>query len=284
MTATPRTAVVTVTAGREVHLRRQRDALSREEVDLHVVVGMAGLPELHDAPHAPPVVSTLVAAGERGLPLAAARNAGARVALDHDADLLVFLDVDCVPGPGSLTHYKAASLRVPPETLLCGPVVYLPPPPARGYPEAGELARLADPHPGRPVPLPGEITMDDSRFELFWSLSFATSREDWRRFGGFCEEFAGYGAEDTDFALRVASRGAHLAWVGGATVFHQYHPPSRHEARHVRELVANARLFHRRHGFWPMADWLMELDDAGVVHFDPGRGTLRSLPDPTTTA
>ncbi len=278
MTALPRTAVVTIAAGRDAHLRRQREALAGEEVDLHVVVGMAGAPDLRDTPGSPRTVPVLVKAGKRGLPLSEARNTGARVALDHDIDLVVFLDVDCVPGPGSLARYRAAAGRVPPATLLCGPVAYLPPPPARGYPAAGELARLAEPHPGRPVPSPGEITLEKGRFELFWSLSFATSREDWRHFGGFCEEFAGYGAEDTDFALRAAARGARLAWVGGAVAYHQYHPPSRHEARHVRELVANARLFHRRHGFWPMADWLTELDGAGIIRFDPEHDCLRLLP------
>ncbi|WP_414938203.1 glycosyltransferase family 2 protein [Amycolatopsis sp. cmx-11-51] len=278
MTARPRTAVVTITAGRDAHLRRQREALAEEEADLHVVVGMAGPPDLRGAPGSSPVVSAHVVAGDRGLPLAAARNAGARVALEHDIELLVFLDVDCILGPGSLARYQAAARRVPPHTVLCGPVAYLPPPPPRGYPAAGELARLAEPHPGRPAPPPGEITLEDDRFELFWSLSFATSREDWRRFGGFCEEFAGYGAEDTDFALRAAGRGARLAWVGGATAFHQYHPPSRHEPRHVRELVTNAHLFHRRHGCWPMTGWLIELDRAGVVRFDPGQDVLRLLP------
>ncbi|WP_410599751.1 glycosyltransferase family 2 protein [Amycolatopsis sp. lyj-90] len=278
MTARPSTAVVTIAAGREAHLSRQREALAGEAADLQVVVGMAGPPDLGDVPGSPPVVSTLVTAGDAGLPLAAARNAGARVALEHDIELLVFLDVDCIPGPGALARYQAAARRVPPATVLCGPVAYLPPPPPRGYPAAGELARLAEPHPGRPAPRPGEIMLERERFELFWSLSFATSREDWLRFGGFCEEFAGYGAEDTDFALRAADRGALLAWVGGATAFHQYHPPSRHEPRHIRELVANALLFHRRHGFWPMTDWLTDLDLAGAVRFDPESGTLRLLP------
>ncbi|OXM57576.1 sugar transferase [Amycolatopsis thailandensis] len=277
MSARPSTAVVTITAGRDGHLLRQRQALSAEEVDLHVVVGMTGAPALRDIPKSPPVTPVLVTADDRGLPLAAARNAGARVALEHGVELLVFLDVDCVPGPGSLARYRAAARRVPPATLLCGPVAYLPPPPPGGYPAASELARLAEPHPGRPAPPPGEITLEDNRFELFWSLSFATTRDDWHRFGGFCEEFAGYGAEDTDFALRAAARGARLAWIGGAIAYHQYHPPSRHESRHIRELVANARLFHRHHGFWPMSDWLTELDEAGAVRFDPTTDTLHLL-------
>ncbi|MDT8913012.1 galactosyltransferase-related protein [Amycolatopsis sp. PS_44_ISF1] len=274
----PRTAVVTIAAGRDSHLRRQRAALDGADAPVHVVVGMGAPPRLPPRPPAPPVTPVAVPLGHGGLPLAAARNAGARAAIDQGAELLVFLDVDCIPGPGCLARYVAAAGRVPPATLLCGPVAYLPPPPSGGYPEPGGLARLARPHEGRPAPEPGEITLEEQRFELFWSLSFALTREDWARFGGFCEEFVGYGAEDTDFALRAAERGARLAWVGGATAYHQHHPPSRHEPRHVRELVANAHRFRRRHGFWPMADWLAELDRAGAVRFDRARDTLRLLP------
>ncbi|UOZ04903.1 glycosyltransferase family 2 protein [Amycolatopsis sp. WQ 127309] len=277
-TRRPRTAVVTITAGRDGHLRRQREALDPGDVDVHVVVDMTGSLRLPFALEAPPVVLLSLAARERGLPLAAARNAGARAALDHGAELLVFLDVDCIPGPGSLARYTDAARRVPPATLMCGPVAYLPPPPPEGYPAPRELAPLAEPHPGRPAPPPGRITLDDEHFELFWSLSFATTRDDWHRFGGFCEQFTGYGAEDTDFALRAAKSGARLAWIGGAIAHHQYHPPSRHEPGHVRELVANAHVFHRRHGFWPMDGWLSELDRAGVVRFDRVHDTLRLLP------
>ncbi|MCS7477652.1 galactosyltransferase-related protein [Umezawaea endophytica] len=275
----PRTAVITIAAGREAHLQRQREALDADEVDLHVVVGMTGSPRLGPVDSAPEVTPISVPSGHRGLPLAAARNAGARAAIEHGAELLVFLDVDCIPGPRSLSRYTAAALEVPRATLLCGPVAYLPPPPRQGYPPPAELACLAEPHPGRPAPEAGRILLDDKRFDLFWSLSFATSSDDWDRFGGFCEQFAGYGAEDTDFALRAAERGARLAWIGGAVAYHQHHPPSRHEERHVRELVVNARLFHRRHGFWPMEDWLTDLDQAEVVRFDRARDVLRLLPN-----
>jgi hypothetical protein len=277
-TRRPRTAVITIAAGREAHLQRQREALSADEVDLHVVVGMTGFPRLRPVPSAPEVTPISVTTGRRGLPLAAARNAGARVAIQRGAELLVFLDVDCIPGPRSLSRYTTAALEVPPATLLCGPVAYLPPPTHQGYPPPGDLARLAQPHPGRPAPETGRILLDDKRFDLFWSLSFATSRDDWDLFGGFCEQFAGYGAEDTDFALCAAAHGARLAWVGGAIAYHQHHPPSRHEERHVRELVTNARLFHRRHGFWPMEDWLTDLDRAEVVRFDRTHDVLRLLP------
>ncbi|MFC9343661.1 glycosyltransferase family 2 protein [Streptomyces sp. NPDC057020] len=51
------------------------------------------------------------------LPPAAARNAGGRRALDAVADLLVFLDVDCVPGPTLLPRYAETARD---GALLCG--------------------------------------------------------------------------------------------------------------------------------------------------------------------
>ena len=44
-----------------------------------------------------------------GLPLARARNAGAQRALDTGAELLVFLDVDCIPGASLVNRNEAAA-------------------------------------------------------------------------------------------------------------------------------------------------------------------------------
>ena len=60
-----------------------------------------------------------------GLPLARARNAGVAAALSAGAELVVLLDVDCVPAPGLLSAYEHAATRAP-EALLAGPVTYLP--------------------------------------------------------------------------------------------------------------------------------------------------------------
>ncbi|GAA1881929.1 glycosyltransferase [Pseudonocardia ailaonensis] len=237
-----RTAVVTIVAGREEHLRRQQEALARGPAVIHVVVGMA-------------------AAGP--LPLAEARNTGAAIALADGAELLVFLDVDCIPGPALLDRYADAARRTGP-TLLCGPVTYLPP---------GGFDLEPDPHPARPDPPDGTI-LPETRRELFWSLSFALTAHAWRRAGGFCEEYRGYGGEDTDFALTARDRGLDMAWVGGAHAFHQHHRPTRHDPARVGEIVANARLFRHRWGRWPMADWLADLAAAGAVEFDPARNHL----------
>ncbi|MBW0118388.1 glycosyltransferase, partial [Pseudonocardia abyssalis] len=114
----PTVAVVTITRDRDAHLHRQRVGLAADPPDRHVVVGMGVRPALADVPGAPPVTVVEVPVPDSGLPLAAARNAGAAAA---DADLLVFLDVDCIPAPAMLRRYADAVRRVDGPALLCGP-------------------------------------------------------------------------------------------------------------------------------------------------------------------
>ena len=260
-----RTAVVTITSNRDAHLGRQLIGLAADPPDLHVVVGMGERPDV-------PGLVVQVPVPDTGLPLAAARNAGAAAAIAAGAHVLVFLDVDCIPGPAMVSRYREAAGPLPGPAVLCGPVTYLPPAPPGGYPATG-LADLASPHPARPAPPAGQVR-PEPRWELFWSLSFALTAADWIRLGGFCEQYTGYGGEDTDFAVTASAAGATLYWVGGATAFHQHHPPSRTTPARVAEIVRNATLFRRRHGWWPMSGWLSELAHAGLVTFDPGSDRL----------
>jgi GT2 family glycosyltransferase len=262
-------AVITITHRRDEHLHRQRLALAGDPPDLHVVVGMDDHPYLPAIPGVPQPAVEWLPAGEHGLPLAQARNAGARAAIDGGATTLVFLDVDCIPGPGLLRSYAIAADRSGPLALLSGPVAYLPPPDGNGYP-AGGLDALAPFHPARPVPAAGEVVAE-SRFELFWSLSFCVTSATWDRLGGFHEGYAGYGAEDTDFAMTARQAGAGLFWVGGAETFHQHHEPSRDDPTRRVEMMRNAQLFHQRHGWWPMPDWLDQLPPEADVTSGTGK-------------
>ncbi len=260
--------MVTIAAGRARHLALQRAGLAAGTArpDLHAVALMdpeqqvSGVDGLTTATTTVPVPPT-------GLPLAAARNAGAALALDAGAELLVFLDVDCVPATALLQRYAAAAATHP-GALLAGPVAYLDPPPPGGY----RLDSLAGtPHPARPVPPDGEVVAEE-RTELFWSLSFAVTADAWRRTGGFHPGYSGYGAEDTDFALVARAAGVGLHWVGGALAHHQHHGPSGATTAHAADIVRNAHVFHDRHGWWPMSGWLAELAATGVVTFDPAAG------------
>jgi len=259
--------VITVVAGRHAHLTRQRAAL--DDTTHHVVVAM-GEGEgrrcrAHGGAGADIVELPVEAAG---LPLAGARNAGARRALETGADLLVFLDVDCIPGPSLLDRYTVAATS--PEghgALLCGPVGYLPPAPAGGYPATG-LHSLAEPHRARPVPRDDELRPGGDH-TLFWTLSFAVTRPTWERVGGFCEQYVGYGGEDTDYGQIARQAGVGLCWVGGAWAYHQHHAGESPPVHHLNDILRNAACFHRRWGWWPMSGWLETFAQRGLARYEP---------------
>jgi GT2 family glycosyltransferase len=262
--ATGTVAVVTIVHGRHDHLLRQHRALASGErvPDLWVVVAMDD-PSLADWPEAEGLAPRVVAVDRtsRGLPLAVARNRGAQEALDLGGDVLVFLDVDCLPAPALVAGYTRV-VCAHPQTVWSGPVTYLGP----GLTE-DELRRpwaFDDPHHARPAPAPGELIRNaDPR--LFWSLSFALSAQTWQAVGGFHEGYEGYGGEDTDFGLAAAKSGVELGWVGDARAYHQHHPVSSPPVEHVEDIVRNAALFHDRWGVFPMEGWLEEFEALGLV-------------------
>lgn len=265
-------AVITVVHGRHAHLLQQDAGLLRSSrvPGSHVVVAMddPDVQQLRDRRQMPRQV-VHVPAVEGRLPLARARNIGAQTAISQGAEVLVFLDVDCIPSPGLIEAYeRAATHPVTCRDLLCGPVTYLPPPPVGGY-DVERLPELRAPHPARPAPQEGEVIRDRSSYQLFWSLSFALTPDTWFDIGGFDEAYTGYGGEDTDFARRAQAAGTVLTWVGGAEAFHQYHPVSSPPVEHVDDIVRNANLFHDRWGSWPMEGWLAGFEDKGLVR----RGT-----------
>lgn len=271
-----RTAVVTIVKGRHEHLREQCRVLrSVAPRTPHVVVAMGD-----------PAIEAVVGADERttvvqvdddprGLPLARARNTGVATALSAGAELVILLDVDCVPGPGLVDAYRRAA-ELAPGALLAGPVTYLPEG-VRVPEDARDLGRLRSPHPARPDPAPGELVRGGDH-DLFWSLSCAVSASTWRTIGGFHEGYVGYGAEDTDLGRVARSRGVDLVWVGGADAFHQFHPVSHPPVEHLEDIVRNANTFHERWGDWPMAGWLDEWESRGLVRRAAGRLTTTADP------
>ncbi len=272
-----RTAVITIAAGRVNHLRAQLEAVAASTIppDEHIVVAM-GDPQVPAALRDAAARCVWLPAATP-LPLAAARNEGARAARSGGADLLVFLDVDCLPDPILIDRYQRAARRMRDEAaLLCGPVTYLPPAPPGGYDLTALTAQRA-PHPARPNP-PDLVVADGDTFDLFWSLSFAVTAETWRVTGGFDTGYRGYGGEDTDFAYRAAAAGVGLKWVGGAHAYHQHHPVSEPPVEHLSDILVNARRFHRRWGSWPMRGWLDDFTAAGLTTYVGGTGGWIATP------
>ena len=77
---------------------------------------------------------------------------------------------------------------------------------------------MINPHPARPAPPDGDV-VSSADYELFWSLSFALTAATWRRIGGVCDRYYGYGAEDTDFAQTARAAGVPMRWVGAHMLF-----------------------------------------------------------------
>lgn len=257
-----RTAVLTVaSAARRAHLERQRAVLA--EVAPDVVRVEAFLDEtppdgIRDADtrtlHVPP--------GPHGLRVGAGRNAAAAAAIAEGAELLVFLDVDCLPGPEMLPRYTEVALAHP-GALLAGPVTYLA---SVQRPEIADLPAVTRPHRARPALPPGQTRVaGPDEYDLFWSLSFALTPATWERLGGFHDAYEGYGAEDTDLAWTARAAGIPLVWTGGADAYHQWHPVSSPPWQHLDDILRNGATFHRRWGVWPMGGWLEAFAAAGAI-------------------
>ncbi|CAN5398612.1 glycosyltransferase [soil metagenome] len=258
-------AVITLAHGRHDHLERQAEGLSRSTRNdfIYIVVAIDD-PELSQwkpATLTPDVVS--IPRREGSLPLASARNRGAARALSRGAEILIFLDVDCIPSRQLVEAYRdAASVPSLKDSLLCGPVAYLPPPPVHGY-DLDSLSHFA-PHPARPSPMPGEVEIANEP-DLFWSLSFALTAHTWRSVGGFHEEYVGYGAEDTDFAYIAQGKQISMTWIGSARAYHQHHETSAPPSQHLDDILRNGEVFQKRWGWWPMRGWLDEFERLGLI-------------------
>lgn len=261
---TTRVAVITpASANRLDHLHRQRRFLRQLPTPGIDVVRIEAWLDADAPPATDGVTWVHVPPGPNGLRVGAARNAAAALALDHGVDLLVFLDVDCLPGAQLLNRYiEAATLH--PADLLCGPVTYLESVQRPATPD--ELQAHTRPHPVRPLPPEDAVVRaGDDDFNLFWSLSFAVTPATWTRIGGFAEVYEGYGAEDTDLGRRARSLGVGLQWVGGAHAYHQWHPAGSPPWRHLDDILRNGSLFAQRWGEWPMGGWIDAFVEAGAV-------------------
>jgi hypothetical protein len=98
--------------------------------------------------------------------------------------------------------------------------------------------------------------------------------EGWSKIGGFDEQYQGYGAEDTDFAMLAQQAGVELTWVGGASAFHQWHPTASPPVRHLDDILRNGALFATRWGWWPMESWLEQFEAQALIRSDGAGGWL----------
>lgn len=210
------------------------------------------------------------------MPLAAARNAAALAA---SGNALIFLDVDCIPGPGLVDAYASALEERP--ALYLGEVFYLPRMEIEGI-DYDLFDRVGHAHPSKPS-VPDCGILRESDVGQLWGLSFALSRQTFMEIGGMDPAFTGYGGEETDFALRLGRHGMPFYWVAGARAYHQHHPvyvPPLHQFEHI---LRNTALFHARHGHWCMDYWLGQFARLGLIEWTPHADTIRLLRAPTSS-
>lgn len=259
-----RVSVVTLANGRPDHLVNLVEGLKRQSLPPVELVVAVMQPEAYDLPEADFPIRQMLIDGTH-LPLAAARNAAAKAA---SGELLVFLDMDCVPTPDCLETY--AHFAADFDGLQMGEVLYLP----GGANALGwtyeSFADCAVKHSDRRGP-PAEGLEICEDYRCFWSLNFAMPRARFLALGGFDERYYGYGGEDTDFGKMIQEAGVLIAWIKGGLAYHQYHPHHMPPVHHLDSVVRNAQLFEEKWGFRTMDHWLYAFRMMGLVDDTPGR-------------
>lgn len=195
--------------------------------------------------------------------LSKARNLAAHAAT---TEKLLFLDVDCIPAHDFTLRMSEALDKY--DDLVTCEVYYLPPgcikynkttiPPEDYLIKNGKPIKYRVFENG--IVKPGT-------YDLFWSLAFAVNKKVFEKIGGFCEEFIGYGAEDTEFAYRAQQKNIKHMMAGTTKVFHQYHPVHTHPYSHFEDIIGNARTYYKLHGYWPMSGWLKKFQKYGFIEW-----------------
>lgn len=251
-------SVLTIARGRDAHLTNLVRGLARQtELPSElVIVRMQETP--YDLPEAPFPVRQVELVSDN-LPLAQARNLAAREA---KGDELLFLDVDCIPGPDFVADYCRHLAAF--DGLVMGEVMYLPDGVNRGGWDYPDFEAVAERHSDRQEPPPEGIRPCND-YRCFWSLNFALRRSDFERAGGFDERFHGYGGEDTDFGRVLDEAGIALGWAEGARAYHQYHPHHMPPVHHLESVIRNAELFRAKWGHRTMGHWLHAFELMGLI-------------------
>lgn len=277
----PKLSVLTLCRGRERHLHHLLETLAQSELlPDEVVIAVMDERTFVNLPPVPfPVRQFLI--GGNLLPLAAARNLAAKKAQN---DLLIFLDVDCLPSRKLLGSY-ADALAQEPSGIFQGEVFYLPACDLDQWPHhirEEQLTKLGIRHPSK-QPFPSQGYQIEPNFGELWGLSFALHRHSFDAAGGFDESFIGYAGEETDFAQSLRVAGLKLYRVAQALAFHQHHQVAIPPLHHFQTIITNSLTFYQKWNRWCMEYWLQQFHHSGLIDWKVDAGEIEILRQPTTT-
>lgn len=207
------------------------------------------------------------------------RNIGAAHAT-HDT--LIFLDVDCIVAPTFIEQLTAKLQRYP-DALLMGQPRYLMRPLTEmeslefknGTLTSGFLNKLSVYNPYRynfneadypHAPIKQTAIEQTDDYGAFWSLCFAIKHQIFEQIGGFDTQYIGYGAEDTDFAFTGRKLNIEF-YLTADVVYHQQHSVYRPPLNHLNSIVINANRFYDKWQCWPMAGWLEQFSNMGLIRW-----------------
>ena len=274
--AIQKVSVLTLVRNRRSQLQNLMTGLLRSQLVPHelVIVYMNEAP-YGDLPILPfPVQILSVKDINQKLPLGKARN---KAAFHATGDVLLFLDVDCIPSGNLLEEM----LRVQQEKpgLWMGNLRYLRKGWQNEYETEADLIQQSVLHPDRPHVTEGErLMMED--YGYFWSLCFSITPVDFATIGGFDEQFRNYGAEDTDFGFTAREKGIPFGLIS-AYCYHQYHPVCRPPLNNFDSIITNAAIFKDKWGHWAMGSWLKDFSDSGYIQWTPDSHEIIIQREPT---
>lgn len=274
-------AVLTTCRGTHDALLRQIDGLATGSLTprLHVAISMGDrdltrgrLPLSTDRWE---TIVKPVQTDHRSVPVAAARNLAAQIAVEEGAEVLLFLECEMIPGSRTLERfYESARSGVEQSdgpVLWIGNILDLPEPQPLGVPyPMGRLHEIARPSPEdlaglRPL-APGELDTDHP-WDAFTGSAFAIRASDFEALGGFCADYTGRGLQDADLARVASEVGATLVRIGGATAYRQP-VPAASPAEQVRHALRHIDLWRERWGEYPQHPWLDRLVAGGLLASD----------------
>jgi len=204
-------------------LERTLLALARQDYPAELIEIIV----VDDGSRVPPLVEagiTLVVQPDEGFRLAAARNAGARVAR---GSVLLFLDADTSPEP-SYVRLLSRLPAIAPDCVTVGRRRHAQlDDSGRPVEEVGPAHELAEPPwlidaYARSRDL---LDADDRSYRFIIGAVVACSREMFDLTGGFDETFTSYGGEDWEWAYR--------AWLLGAVFAHERRAVAWHDGPEV---------------------------------------------------